>query len=191
MLYEDSMRVDAALIKYYELNGLPHDGGVKDKWAKYKIGPFLFTAFPNFQLRNEAIRRHDVHHIINNLDTSSLGEGLIAAWELGTGCGKFWISWCMESQGLWWGILYAPKRTWNLFLLGRHSRSFFTENFSADVLAKSVGQLRQELLSNDKISAKFSDSLFFSVMACFGLSLMPVFFILVLFFSVIGLFSKG
>lgn len=187
MLYDDTIRVESALINYYQLNNLPADGGVTEKWAKYKFGPFFLIAFPNFNLRNEAIRRHDVHHILLNLDTSSLGEGLIAAWELGSGCGKYWISWCMESQALWWGILFAPIKTMQLFVLGRHSRNYFYEPFSIEVLNKTVGKLREEFLPVSQPTLQLIDILLFVFFALCGLILIPGFFIVVFIFSVIGL----
>ncbi len=188
MLYDDSMRVESALIKYYELNNLPLDGGINDKWAKYKFGPFFLTAFPNFELRNEAIRRHDVHHILINLDTSTKGEGLIAAWELGSGCDKYWISWVMEAQALWWGVLLAPAKTFGLFLQGRHSRNYFKENFSSEVLNKTVGQIRRELLPHSIPKFRMDDGLFFIFFAAFGIFVMPFFFLILGIFSIVGLF---
>ena len=47
-----------ALARYYTMNGLPADGGITDKWSRYKIGPFNFIAFPNFPHRVDAILRH-------------------------------------------------------------------------------------------------------------------------------------
>ena len=82
MLYTDNQTLAEALQSYYAQNGLPSDGGIADRWARYRFGSLQSIAFPNFELRNEALRRHDIHHIINNLDTSPKGEGLVAAWEL-------------------------------------------------------------------------------------------------------------
>jgi hypothetical protein len=185
MLYKDSDLVQAALSRYYEMNALPADGGITDKWAKYKIGPFNLIGFPNFAHRMQAIRRHDVHHIVNNLDTSALGEGLIAAWELGSGCGKYWISWCMEPQALWWGILMAPRKTFSLFVLGRHSQNFFHINFENEFLNKTVGDLRKALLPENATSLKTSIKDYFVFAAC---SLLGIFMIII-FIPIFTIFS--
>jgi hypothetical protein len=191
MLYPDSETLQAALAKYFKLNGLPSDGGVTDKWARYKIGPFQLVAFPNFQHRVRAIARHDLHHIINNLDTSALGEGLIAAWELGSGCGPYWISWCMEPQALWWGILLAPKKTFALYLLGRHSQNLFHCSYDEALRLNSVGELRASLLPADsQFHPTLTDFLVFVAVASMGLVLIALFIPTVFFFSVIGLAEK-
>jgi hypothetical protein len=191
MIYPDSELVSNSLKRYYELNGLPPDGGVKDPWARYKFGSFQAIAFPNFKHRIEAIRRHDLHHIVNDLDTSSLGEGRIAAWELGSGCGGFWISWFMESQALWWGILLDPRRMFSFYQKGRNSRNYFHEPFNEDHLfQKTVGELRSNLFPSEPVkSASIQDVLYFVFIAIFGLFSMLVFFPIVTLFTAIGFFS--
>jgi hypothetical protein len=191
MIYPDAELVSNSLKRYYELNGLPPDGGLTDPWARYKFGLFQAIAFPNFKHRVEAIRRHDVHHIVNDLDTSYLGEGLIAAWELGSGCGRFWISWFMESQALWWGILLAPRQMFSLFQKGRNSQNYFHEAFIEDHLLQStVGELRLHLLPSEPIkSASIQGVLYFTFIAVFGLFSILIFFPIVILFTLIGFFS--
>lgn len=125
---------------------MPSDGGAADQWARYTIGPIRAIAFPNFELRNQAIRRHDIHHILIDLDTSSKGEDLIAAWELGSGCGRYWISRFMESQALWWGILLSPKESFSLFSLGQLSQNFFCTDLEPHLMEKTVGELRAKMI---------------------------------------------
>jgi hypothetical protein len=189
VIYSDSEVVSHALNRYYEMNGLPADGGVGDKWARYKFGSFKAIAFPNFQQRVRAIERHDLHHIVNDLDTSNLGEGLIAAWELGSGCGKFWISWFMESQALWWGILLAPQRMLTLFLIGRSSKNYFHEDFNQELFKKTVGEIRTQLLPSASVKrCSFFDIVRLVSVATLGLISMILFFPIVLFFSLLTLF---
>lgn len=188
MLYQDSETLFSARAKYLHMNGLPPDGGVTDKWARYKFGSRELVAYPNFQHRAQALARHDLHHIVNNLDTTSLGEGLIAAWELGSGCGRYWISWCMEPQALWWGILMAPRKTFGLFLRGRHSRNLFHEAYSEDLLSKTVGELRELLLpkANLPFRATLADVFVFLGVAILGLMMIALFIPTVMVFSLIG-----
>ncbi len=186
MHYEDSELLDSALLRYYLANQLPSDGGVSDPWARYTFGNLDAIAFPNFEIRNEALRRHDIHHILNNLDTSPLGEGLIAAWELGSGCGRFWISWFMESQALWWGILLSPRQTLHFFILGRKSQNFF-HNEIGDSKKKSVGDLRSRMIpSTQDLVLSVKDVFQFGLMAALGFMCMVIFFPTVFTFTVIG-----
>lgn len=191
LLYQDFELVRDAQAKYFQTNNFPADGGSTDKWARYKLGPFFLKAFPNFNHRVQAIVRHDIHHVVNDLDASNLGEGLIAGWELGSGCGKYWISWFMESQGLWFGILLAPRQTWSRFLIGRHSRNFFNDSFSDEILDQTVGDLRKRLLPPEAviIKARLKDRFAFLGYSLLGLCSMLVFFPIVLFFTIFSLLS--
>ena len=187
MLYRDSETIASALSKYYEINGLPADGGGRDKWARYKIGPFLLIGFPNFSHRMQAIARHDIHHVLNNFDTSSLGEGLIAAWELGSGCSKYWISWCMEPQALWWGIIFAPRLAFRNFIIGRNSKNLFTEANIEKHLSKTVGDLRSEFLPNRQVEAHVLDFFLFFLSGLLGVLMILLFIPLFSFFTLLGL----
>lgn len=184
MLYHDSDSVTEALSRYYQLNGLPADGGLSDRWAKYKIGPLVLVGFPNFEHRRKMIVRHDLHHIVNNIDTTSIGEGHIAAWELGSGCDKSWISWCMEPQALWWGILLSPKKTWYYFKLGQLSENFFRVGVSESLWSKNVGELRQQLLpKSPDLQSRLKDYVHFSAQAILGIIMILIFIPIFTFFS--------
>jgi hypothetical protein len=191
-LYDDSMRVSDARAKYFKLNGLPPDGGVTDKWARYKILGRELVAFPNFKARNEALLRHDLHHIVNNLDTSNLGEGLIAAWELGAGCGGYWVATVLNAQALWWGILLSPRNTFRHFLDGRNSRSLYHNPKLGRELEMTVGQLREELRPKrpELISGSMNDGISFLSYALLGLILFPIFFAIVFLFSPRTIFAE-
>ena len=185
-LYQNSESLREAQLKYYRLNGLPEDGGEGDPWARYKLGTFILTAFPNFNHRMEAIRRHDVHHILNDLDASNLGEGLIAAWELGSGCGKYWLSWFMESQAFWYGIIVARAETWKLFLNGRRSRNFYHEPFTPEIFNHTVGYWRKKFLAKENPRVEISDYAAFAGCLALGTAAMAIFIPIMTFFSVVG-----
>ena len=192
-IYSDGEIVSTSRANYFAANGISLDGGILDKWARYKIGPFTLIGFPNFQHRLQAILRHDLHHIVLNLDTSSLGEGLIAAWELGSGCGQYWISWCMEPQALWWGILMAPRKTFALFILGRSSRNFFHETVPANFLDLPVGELRKKLLpeNQNSLRTKFADVLLFAAISVLGIFMILAFIPIFFFFTIVGGISEA
>ena len=187
MLYSDSELLGEGLRRYYEANNLPPDGGKKDPWARYQFGPLHAIAFPNFSLRDEALRRHDIHHVLSNLDTSPRGEGMIAAWELGSGCGRYWISWFMESQALWWGILLAYRETLGLFCLGRHSNNYFHLELGENIEKQAIGDLRKKVLPEKReMSLGIIDLALFLLTAIFGLFCLTVFVPVATFFTVFG-----
>lgn len=186
MFYNDDEFISDAIARYYRDNGLPSDGGFGDKWARYKFGWIEAIAFPNFEHRKEALRRHDVHHIINNLDTSPTGEGLIAAWELGSGCGKYWISWFMESQALWWGILLAPRKTLSLFSLGRRSKNYFRTQMEPDLNHRRIGEIRSRMLPNSNPKLTIYDLIRFGMVSFLGLVSMLIFIPIATSFTLFG-----
>lgn len=193
MIYSDDMILKDALLKYFSDNGLPADGGLQDKWARYKILNYTFLAFPNFDSRRAALVRHDVHHIVMDLDTSSLGEGLIAAWELATGCGRFWISWCMEPQALWFGILLSPRKTFQTFVRARRDSNFFHVGFEQErLLNASVGDIRRLILADRADSLKPALMDYFRFLACtaLGVLMIVLFTPIFMFFTVLGFFLR-
>lgn len=185
MLFDDRESLAGALEKYYRMNDLPADGGASDRWARYRFGPIQAIAFPNFELRNEALRRHDVHHILIDADTSPTGEGLVAAWELGSGCGKYWISWVMESQALWWGLLLAPRNALAVFARGRGSQNFFHLELTDATASKPIGEMRREMLPTNA-TFKARDLARLLALSSLGLISMLAFFPLVAAFTLGG-----
>jgi hypothetical protein len=71
--YEPEMTMRDALARYFEVNAFGADGGYNDAWVDFKLGPMPFP-FPNTQSRVRALRYHDLHHILTNYDTDTLGE---------------------------------------------------------------------------------------------------------------------
>ena len=67
-------------------NNIPVDGGEDDDWFIVKVG-FITVKLPNPSWRKKVIHLHDIHHLLNNCDTSWKGEAYIAGWEIATG---FW-----------------------------------------------------------------------------------------------------
>lgn len=192
MIYSDDLILKDALLKYFADNGLPADGGLQDKWARYKILGMTFLAFPNFELRRRSLVRHDIHHIVLDLDTSSVGEGLIAAWELSSGCGPYWISWCMEPQALWFGILLSPRETFRTFVKAKSDTNFFQHEFDQKrLLSSSVREIRR-LLIDPASSEKPSPRDYFSFVGCgiLGLIMIVLFTPVFLLFTLLGFFLR-
>lgn len=146
--YAPNLTLRDALKDYYKSARIPEDGGVNDKWIHLKLGPVTLL-FPNIEARKKAVTRHDLHHIANGWDTSLVGEGLVAAWEMGEGFGPYWIGWVLQPQGLWWGITMAPKETFQAYLRGRRNKNFYNHPLTMEWMNKSVDELREYLLTEN------------------------------------------
>jgi len=81
-------RVGDALREHFRSNGLPEDGGIDLRWVHLRVGP-IPLAFPNIPARREAVRYHDVHHVLTGYAMDWAGEAEIGAWEVASGCGRY------------------------------------------------------------------------------------------------------
>jgi hypothetical protein len=149
MKYDPNVSVREARIQYFRSNGLPDDGAINSRWIRAKYGPVRFL-FINFDARRSALKLHDVHHIVTGTDVSMYGEAMEAGWEIGSGCGKYWVAWFLELQALSWGFVLCPRDTFRRYLLGRRSKSLYHRGWSEDLLNLSVGALRDVLLPSSK-----------------------------------------
>jgi len=133
-----------ARAEHFRRHGLGADGGYAAPWVKFRIGPVVIPV-PNTAARKEALPLHDLHHIATGYDTSWRGEGEIAAWELGAGCGRYAAAWMLNLAAIWVGIAIAPRRTWRAFWRGRRTRTLYDEGWDPRWLDRSVGELRARL----------------------------------------------
>lgn len=181
------------LLAFYKANNLPLDGGVSDKWGRYSIGRLSFVVFPNFKHRVESIIRHDLNHIVNELGTSPLEEGMIAAFEVGSGCRKYWFSWFMECQALWFGIVLGPRLTWEYFLRGRASKNFYQYSSGPMLekeLAKPFRGVQNNLVVFEKTRGCFVDAALFIFYLSLGIVFTVIFIPIVVFFGILGLIFR-
>ena len=102
--YEDQLLVKDALQIYFSHYHFK-DGGYKDKWFKIKIGPF-FLPLPNIKDRVDAVKIHDIHHVITEYRADYKGEVQIGAWEIASGCGKYYIAWLLNFGSFVIGIFF-------------------------------------------------------------------------------------
>lgn len=145
-MYHSELTVAEALQLYYQKNKLPSDGGKSSRWVRIQIGPVPFF-FPNSKSRILAVDRHDIHHIILNRSTTYLDEGIVAAWELGRGCGVYTAAWVLQFQALLWGLILSPKQTFEFFLLGKKSQNLYYSEDISQYFNQSVGELRSQVLT--------------------------------------------
>ena len=73
------------------------------------------------------------------------GEAEISAFEIASGCGRFWFAWYINLQGMILGWVVNPRATWRAWVRGRHSRNLYAVGYSEALLLESVGRLRERL----------------------------------------------
>ena len=106
----DELTVGNSLKKFYGDNYFGTEA-LEDSWNWVRMGP-LRIPFPNLKWRKEAIYLHDIMHLVTGYDTSWIGEGEVAAYELASGFPKrYWIGYIYPPITFTIGMLIAPRRT--------------------------------------------------------------------------------
>ncbi len=140
-----ALTVGQARKQYFADAGFPADGGYAAKFVKLgQLGP-IPLGFPNSDARRKAVVLHDLHHVATGYKTDWTGEAEISAWEIASGCGRFWFGWFINLQGMVMGWVVNPRATWRAFVRGRHSRNLYPEGFSEGLLRETVAELRARL----------------------------------------------
>ena len=165
--YEETLTLKEARARYFADNGFV--APYRERWVKVRLGRRSMPVFPNTPARVAAVRLHDLHHIVTEYDTTWVGEGEIGAWELGSGCGPYLVSWVMSLSVFGIGCVIAPRRTLRAFVRGRHSRNFYRSGYSSARMQQHVGQARSELgLDQPTPQASAADLLSFSGWVALG-----------------------
>lgn len=158
---EDSLTLAEGRARYFAENGFAPDGGYGDAWVHFKLGP-LPLAFPNTKGRVEAVRFHDLNHVVTGYATDLRGEAEIGAWELASGCTRFPAAVLLNLLVIWPVLFLSPGRVWRAFLRGRHSRNLYSEPFDEALLARPVGPTRTALGLDAPPHAGVDDALAFA-----------------------------
>ncbi|MBL4683285.1 MAG: hypothetical protein JKY37_01750 [Nannocystaceae bacterium] len=125
-------------------SGIAPDGGYKDRWVHLKVGPIPLVIL-NTETRRDAVRFHDLHHVLTGYKTDWPGEFEISAWEIATGCADKSFAWIINLQGLAAGTLSWPRRTFVAFVRGLRSRNLYRASFDDTLLATDLESKRVEL----------------------------------------------
>jgi len=156
--WDPSLTLRAARTEYFRFNGFGEDGGYNDKWVDFKLGPIPFP-FPNTPQRLDAVRYHDLHHVMTGYQTDLTGELEISGWELGSGCVHKSAALVLNLGGFALGMMIAPRRTFRAFVRGRHSQNLYRYTFDDALLDRGVGEMRRELGLEGEQRATLSDVL--------------------------------
>jgi hypothetical protein len=144
-IYDNSETVKEGLEKYFRMYNLGN-GGYDDKYFRIRIIGRLKLKLPNIKNRVEAVKFHDIHHVLNEFKTGLKGEAEIGAWELGAGCGKYYAAWLLNLGAVSYGLPLWPRMTINAFLKGRKCSSLYKGFvYNEELLGTKIGSLRTKL----------------------------------------------
>lgn len=141
---DESELVDDALQRLYTEHQLPPDGGEHEAWFHVRLGP-LSIPLPNPPARQRAVFVHDVNHILTGYNAVfSDGEMSIAAFEVGSGCGRVWVAWYLNLSLMAIGALLRPWAVFRAFVGGRRARSLYVlPTDRATLRQMTVGAVRR------------------------------------------------
>lgn len=175
--------------RYFEANGFGETGGYNDPWVDFHLGPIPMP-FRNTSARRNAVRYHDLHHILTGYDTDFVGELEIAGWEIGAGCKSFVAAWLLNLGGMAAGCVRAPRRVFAAFVRGRRQRTLYGETFEP-LLDLSVGEARRRFGGDGVARATVADVALFLLAVVAGLAVGLLLFPLVVPMVPLGLLNHA
>ncbi len=145
-VFPDAMTLREARARHFARAGFDEQTYV-ESWVKLPVGPFT-VVMPNLGARKEAVKVHDLNHVVTGYGTDWKGEFEISAFEIGMGTGRYWFGWFIDVGGLAAGLLRAPSETLRAYARGRraHDSTYrHIDRWSDSVLDETVGSLRARL----------------------------------------------
>lgn len=137
------------LHSFYMENDFGMDGGMSSSSVKILLTPKIHIYFPNFKARRKAVVKHDIHHLLTGYNTDLKGESEISAWEIGSGCKKYWAAFLLDTSGLMLGLLINFKGVSQAFSRGRKTHSLYGDFHSDEkVMDMKISDLQEKLLLN-------------------------------------------
>lgn len=117
MQYDPEMRLSDALKLYFSEAGFDERVYIQPRF-EVNLGRWIIS-LPNPKARRDAIRFHDVNHVLTGYKTDFFGETEIGAFELGAGVPlKFIAAWFFNCNSFFWGMILQPRKTLAGFLKG-------------------------------------------------------------------------
>ncbi len=143
---QDARRIGEALEEFYRVNDYGVDGGAAARWVRVSLKPLPLSFYvPNFDARRQALRLHDIHHLVTEYQTNLAGEAEIAAWEIGGSCTTYWAAWLLNFTAFCYGWLCLPRRVFRAFVRGRRTRNLYHEGWRDALLDETIDRMRRRL----------------------------------------------
>ena len=148
-----------------------HAATYSDDWIKLPVWKFHSLYLPNFPARRKATL-HDIDHILTEYNTDWRGEWQISAFEIGTGCGKYWAGWFINLQGIIVGGICYPLDSVRAYARGRRSRGVYNYRDHEPLLSEKVGKLRSQLaVSAASVTVTAIDAILFYFTVLFSIAI--------------------
>ena len=145
MIYDPQMTLRAARALYFEVNDFGADGGYKERWIKVRVWRIPIWP-PNTKGRRDAVRLHDLHHVLTEYPTTWRGEAEISAWEIGSGgLHRYYAGWVLDLMNIAQGLAINPRATYRAFMKGTRNTNLYRTEFTDELLAQRVGEYRRRL----------------------------------------------
>jgi hypothetical protein len=161
------------LKKFYEENHLGADGGQSSPSVKIELTSWLNIYFPNFDARRKAVLKHDIHHMLTGYKTTFSEECEISAWEIGSGCKKYWAAFFIDTSATMMGIPVNPWRVLKAFARGRKTKNLYHDFYTNEIaLDLPIEELKKQFgLDKYGIDTRpgFTDFILFTAFSVFGL----------------------
>lgn len=168
--YTPEMTLRDARALYFELNNFGADGGYGDRWVKTKIGPIPYW-IPNTNGRRQAVRYHDLHHILTGYKTTWRGEFEIGAWEVASGLCRQTAGRMLDLMSFAAGLSVNPREVYRAFMRGRQSSNLFPFEWGEELLGRTVGEVRAQLRLDERARpATLRDKISFVFWALIGIA---------------------
>lgn len=132
---------------FYKNYNLGVDGGQSSSKVKMDITKGIHFYIPNFDARRKAVLRHDIHHLVTGYSAGHfLGECEISAWEIASGCRKYWAAFLINTSGVLLGCLINPKKIWQAYARGRRTTNLYHDELAeAELMNMAVDKIRTHL----------------------------------------------
>lgn len=161
------------LHQFYSDNNLGNDGGQKSQSVKIELTKRFHFYFPNFDARRKAVIKHDIHHLLTGYSTTLIGESEISAWEIASGCKKYWFAFFIDTSGFMMGLPLNFLRVLKAFSRGRRTRNLYDDLISTEAaLNMKIGELKTYLdldKFKDHVKPSPLDFTLFVLFTLFGL----------------------
>jgi len=161
------MKLKFLLEEFYVSNQIPANGGSDDKTFVVKFG-FFNIPLPNPEFRRKVTYIHDIHHILNDCDTSWKGEGFIAGWEIATGIWKHFPVGILSLWAMGYSLWLHPIVVYHGFKKGGSQLGIIDLNYSKSLILNMDIQDLKGKLSKRNTSTSFktvSSFLFWSIIS--------------------------
>ena len=146
--YNDNKTPAELIPIFYEDHHLGSDGGQGSAVVKMDIVKGVYFFIPNFDARRKAVPWHDIHHLVTGYSAGTfIGECEISAWEIASGCRKYWAAFLIDTSGVYLGFFISPRKILQAYARGRRTTNFYHDMLSLEeVMKMPVNELKKILL---------------------------------------------